>query len=136
MKKVMKSIFAAALILCLSCPGFAAQVEKKAECQNNECEGFRIGMYRINGTVTMNFLMEKEKKERVRLRLMDTQGKILHEEYFGKGLSKLSRKFNFSQVADGHYQLEVSDQNQRIVKNIYLTSKDVSEVERRMVTMN
>ena len=137
MKKVVKTILAAACVVWLSGAASAAVVEPKAECKNNTCENFRVGMYRVRNTLTMNFLMEKEKGERVSLRLRDSKGKIIHEEVVGKAIRKFGRKFNFSEVEDGRYTLEIFDDKEVIVKNIFLTSRDVMEVQgRSLVSMN
>jgi len=136
MKNVLKTILAAACVVWLTGSASAA-VEPKAECKNNTCQNFRVGMYRVKNTLTMNFLMEKEKGERVSLRLRDSRGKIIHEEIVGKAIRKFGRKFNFSEVEDGRYTLEIFDDKELIVKNIFLTSKEVLEVQgRSLVSMN
>jgi hypothetical protein len=136
MKKLIKSVFAAACVVWLGSSVSAAPVGPKAECKNNTCEKFRVGMYRVKNTLTMNFLMEKEKGERVTVRLMDAKGKIIHEECVGKSIRKFGRKFNFSEVEDGRYTLEISDDSERIVKNIFLSSREVMEVSRSLVSLN
>ncbi|WP_149242293.1 hypothetical protein [Dyadobacter sp. 32] len=136
MKNVMKTMLAAACVVWMSSAS-AAVLEPKVECKNNTCEKFRVGMYRIKNTLTMNFLMEKEKGERVSLRLMDKKGKVIHQESVGKSIIKFGRKFNFSEVEDGLYILEISNDHERIVKNIHLSSKEVREVQgRTLITMN
>jgi len=66
MKNVIKSLVAAACgVLLLSVNVSAALVETKAECKNNKCENFTVGMYRLKNTVTMNVLLEKSKGDRV-----------------------------------------------------------------------
>lgn len=135
MKKVMNSMLSIAIAAMVVFPSSAALQRQQAECKNNECEGFKVGMYRIKDTLTMNFLMDKQKDRGVMLRLRDNAGKVIYQEYVGKAISRFGKKFNFSQVEDGHYTLEISDQTERIVKNIFLTSREVSEVEGRMVTM-
>jgi hypothetical protein len=137
MGNVMKSIFGIACAALLAGHVTAMPVEPKAECKNNTCEKFRVGMYRIKNTLTMNFLMEKQKGEKVTVQLIDARGKVLHRELVGKSMVKFGRKFNFSEMRDGHYTLEVSDERERIVKNIFLRSKEVMEVQARtLVSMN
>lgn len=132
MKNVMKTIVAAACgVLLLNANVSAALVETKAECKNNTCENFRIGMYRVKNTLTMNFLLEKTKGERLSLRLLNEKGQVIHEENISKSLEKYGRKFNFSEIADGNYTLEVSDEYEKIVRNIQLTTNEVKEVNGR-----
>jgi hypothetical protein len=133
MRKVMKSFLSIACTALLAGHVTAAPVEPKAECKNNSCEKFRVGMYRVKNTLTMNFLMEKQKGEKVTVRLMDAKGVVLHHELVGKSMVKYGRKFNFSEMQDGRYTLEVSDERERIVKNIYLGSHEVREIQGRAV---
>ena len=138
MRNVMKTIAAAAFALLFLNNNVSAspRVEPKAECKNNSCEKFKIGMYRVRNSVSMNLLMEKTKGERVAIRLMDSKGKVLHEEYVPKYLSKYGRKLNFQEIKDGVYTLEVSDDHEKIVKNIYLATNEIREVERTLVGVN
>ncbi|MCF0064054.1 hypothetical protein MUK70_27640 [Dyadobacter chenwenxiniae] len=138
MKNLMRSAAAAAFALFLISNNVSAspRVEPKAECKNNSCEKFKIGMYRVRNTVSMNLLMEKQKGERVAIRLMDSKGKVLHEEFVPKYLSKYGRKLNFQEIKDGVYTLEVSNDYEKIVKSIYLATNEVREVERTLVGVN
>jgi hypothetical protein len=137
MRNVMKMIAAAAFTLLLvSNVSATPRVEPKAECKNNSCEKFKIGMYRVKNTTSMNLLMEKEKGERVVIRLMNAKGKVLHEEYVPRHLSKYGRKLNFEEINDGVYTLEVSNDYEKIVKSIYLATNEIREVERTLVGIN
>lgn len=134
----MKSLIAAACgVLLLTTNVSAAFVGPKAECKNNKCQNFEVGMYRLKGTVTMNVLLEKSKGDRISVKLLNEKGNVIHEEYIGKAVEKYGRKFNFEEVPDGNYTLEISDENERVVKNIRLTTNEVTEVqERSLVASN
>ena len=138
MRNVIKSVIAAACgVLLLSANVSAAIVKPKAECKNNHCDNFSVGMYRVKNTLTMNLLLEKTKGERVAIRLLNDKGIVMHEEVVGKSLEKYGRKLNFSEVQDGNYTLEISDENEKIVKNINLTTNEVTETEsRNLVAIN
>jgi hypothetical protein len=137
MKKMLKSFTAAAFgLVLLSSSVSALPVETKIECKSNNCRNFRMGMYQIKNTVTMKVLIEKALGERMILRLLNDKGQILHEEHIGKSARKFGRKLNFSEIQDGNYTLEISDNQERIVKYIRLATKDVSEVSRTLVAMN
>ena len=72
----MKTIAAAAFALLFLNNNVSAspRVEPKAECKNNSCEKFKIGMYRVRNSVSMNLLMEKDKGGKSRaIRLMDSK---------------------------------------------------------------
>ena len=137
MEILKKSIVAAACGMLLLSANVSAAIGPKAECKNNTCENFRVGMYRLKNTVTMNVLLEKSKGDRVMIRLMNEKGKVVHEEIVGKSYQKYGRKLNFSDAEDGNYVLEISDDNEKIVKNIHLTTNEVTEVKgRSLLTMN
>ena len=137
MEILKKSIVAAACGVLLLGANVSAAFGPKAECKNNTCENFRVGMYRLKNTVTMNVLLEKSKGDRVMIRLMNEKGKVMHEEVVGKSSEKFGRKLNFSDAEDGNYVLEISDDNEKIVKNIHLTTNEVTEVKgRSLLTMN
>jgi hypothetical protein len=138
MRKLVKNfVLAACGVVFLNLSSFAVPFEVKKECKNNSCENFRVGMYRVKNTLTMNVLMEKQKGERIKLRLLDSKGKVIHEETIARSLEKCARKLNFQQVTDGRYTLEISDEKEMIVKNINLSTREVSEVpSRTLVAMN
>lgn len=111
-------------------------VSPKAECKNNTCEKFRVGMYRVRDTMSMNVMMEKEKGEKVAIRLLDSKGNLLHEEFVPKYITKTGRKIKFDEMGDGVYTLEISNDNEKIVKSIYLSTKEVREVSRTLLGVN
>ncbi|HEV7381603.1 MAG TPA: hypothetical protein VGN64_17515 [Dyadobacter sp.] len=138
MRKLLRNFALAACgIVLFNASSFAVPFDIKKECKNNSCENFSVGMYRVKNTLTMNVLMEKQKGEIVKLRLLDSKGKVVHEESISKSLQKFGRKLNFSEVTDGKYTLEISDEKEMIVKNINLTTNEVSEAPgRTLVAMN
>ncbi|SDE32001.1 hypothetical protein SAMN04487996_104345 [Dyadobacter soli] len=111
-------------------------VSPKAECKNNTCEKFRVGMYRVRETMSMNVMMEKEKGEKVAIRLMDSKGKLIHEEFVPKYITKTGRTIKFDEMGDGVYTLEISNDYEKIVKSIYLSTKEVREVNRSLLGVN
>ncbi|MCE7061556.1 hypothetical protein [Dyadobacter sp. CY343] len=138
MKNVMKTIAALTFSVCLlNQQAFAIDpVEVKAECKNNTCERFKIGMYRVRNTETMNLLLEKERGERLSIRIMDFKGKVLHEELVSRWATKFGKKLNFAAMEDGNYTVEVSNDHEKIVKNIFLSTDEVREVSRLMMSAN
>jgi len=137
MKKMLTSFAAVAFVLTLLSSSVSAlSFDTKVECKNNNCRNFRMGMYQIKNTVTMKVLIEKSLGEKMAVRLLNDKGQILHEEYIGKSMRKFGRKLNFSEIPDGNYTLEISDNQERIVRYIRLATKNVSEVSRTLVAMN
>lgn len=138
MKKLMKCfVLAACGLIQLNVSALALPVESKKECKNNSCENFRVGMYRVNNTLTMSVLLEKSKGDKVTISLRNGDGKVIHEQLVGKSAQKFGVKLNFSEVPDGRYTLEVSDSHESIVKKIDLSTNEVKESDARtLVAMN
>ncbi len=138
----MKNILKAAVAATFALFTVAAQVQAdpivspKAECKNNTCEKFRVGMYRVRNTMSMNVMMEKEKGEKVAIRLIDSKGKLIHEEFVPKYITKTGRKISFDEMGDGVYTLEISNDYEKIVKSIYLSTKEVRELNRTLQGVN
>ena len=138
----MSNILKTAAVAAFALFTFAAQVQAdpivspKAECKNNTCDKFRVGMYRVRDTMSMNVMMEKERGEKVAIRLMDSKGKLLHEEFVPKYITKTGRKISFDEMGDGVYTLEISNDYEKIVKSIYLSTREVREVSRTLLGVN
>ena len=85
----------------------------------------------------MNLMIEKEKGVAVNIRLVDTSGKTLHQEYVPKVLRKVGQKFDFSDVADGNYKIEITNGEACITKHISLSTTEIAEVSgRRLIAFN
>lgn len=136
MKNLLKAAAAVALFVTISQVKADPIVSPKAECKNNTCEKFRVGMYRVRETMSMNVMMEKDKGEKVAIRLLDSKGKLLHEEFVARYLTKVGRKLNFEEMSDGVYTIEISNDTEKIVKSVYLTTKEVREVNRTLMSAN
>ncbi|GLU54883.1 hypothetical protein Dfri01_43440 [Dyadobacter frigoris] len=135
MKKFKTTFVAVMLGLLVSGFAFAGQTQNASG--NNYYQPFRVGMYRVKNTLMMNVLVEKEKDTRVHIRLLDSNGKILHQEYVGKGIEKIGQKFDFSEISDGNYKIEIVSGEEKIVKNVSLATTEIAEVAgRKLVALN
>lgn len=134
--KNFKTTFVAVMIgLLVSGSAFAVQTQNVSG--NKYYEPFRVGMYRVKNTLMMNVLVEKEKNTRVHIRLVDSNGKILHQEYVGKGIEKIGQKFDFSEISDGDYKIEIVSGEEKITKNVSLATTEIAEVAgRKLVALN
>ncbi|GHB72032.1 hypothetical protein [Persicitalea jodogahamensis] len=92
---------------------------------------FEVGMYRIQKSLKMRLLLEKKPGKTVSVRLLDQQGHVLHDEVVGRQMHKYGRSFDFSQMEDGRYTLEISDGKELIQKDIKLNSAEVKETPKR-----
>lgn len=107
----------------------ALPLKPKKECKNNECQTFKVSLYRVKDTYAVKLLMEKQQGEKVNVRLLDRSGKILHQEYVSSHLNQYGRKFNLEELGDGDYTIEISNNREKITRNIQLKTSKVMEVK-------
>lgn len=135
MKNLNKTFIAALCGLLMS--SFVSAGPAQDASTEKETESFRVGMYRIKNSLVMNLMLEKEKGVAVNVKLMDARGKVLHREYIGKGLRKVGQKFDFSAIDDGQYRIEITNGNERVTKNISLSTTEIAEVSgRKLIALN
>lgn len=95
---------------------------------------FGISLYRVQQSLTMHLNMEKKAGERATVRLLDQNGQVLHEEWVGRLTKKYACEFDFSQIKDGRYTIEVANGAEVSRKNIELSSaKVVQALDRNLV---
>ena len=134
--KNSRKIFAATLCGLLM-TNFGSAQQLRNPDKGNYYESFRVGMYRVKNSLVMNLLLEKDKGVSLNIKLVDSSGKVLHQEYISKGLRKVGQKFDFSDVSDGNYKIEITNGDERITKNISLSTSEIAEVSgRRLVAFN
>jgi hypothetical protein len=98
---------------------------------------FRVGMYRIIRSLTINILIEKKPGEVVYVKLRDQKGHVLFKDILSRRQQKYGRKFNFSQVPDGQYSVVISNGEQEVVKDIRLSTQHLYEMPaRQLVAIN
>jgi hypothetical protein len=137
MKNLKQTSIAVMFCLFISGSAFAGQTKFQNAAESQNSEPLRVGMYRVKNSLAMNVLVEKEKKSRINIRLLDNTGKVLHQEFVGKGIEKIGQKFDFSQISDGQYTIEIVSGNEKIVKNISLATTEIAEVAgRKLVALN
>jgi hypothetical protein len=135
MKNLQKTFIAAVCGLLMSSFVSAQQIQNSVS--EKYYESFRVGMYRVKNSLVMNLLMEKEKGVGLEVKLTDARGKVLHHEYIGRGLRKVGQKFDFSAITDGEYRIEITNGDERITKNISLSTTEIAEVSgRRLIALN
>lgn len=136
MKNVRKMLVAALCSVMMSGAVFATAGPGQTASTPTD-ETFQVGMYRVQNSLSMKVLLEKETGEKVYVRLLNQRGQVLHEETLNKKMKKYARNFDFSQISDGNYTLEVTNGTQSIRKEIQLATKDIVETPARtLVAMN
>lgn len=98
---------------------------------SNARKSFAIGMYRVQQSMTMRLMMEKQAGEKVVVRLLNGHGQTIHQEVVGKSTQKYACNFDFSDIQDGRYTIEVTSGNEAITKSIQLATNQVVETATR-----
>lgn len=127
MKKVMKSVFALSAALLLTLSALASPGQKGQETADD----FKVGMYRIKDSLKMNLMMEKKEGTALYVRIFDSAGNKVMDEKTSKKAAKIAMKIDFEPATDGNYIIEITDGNDKIVKNVKLSTNQVVETSGR-----
>ncbi|GHB85718.1 hypothetical protein [Persicitalea jodogahamensis] len=120
----------------------AVSVESAPAHQNlakahSEGRTFDIAMYQIKDSMKMRLLIEKAKDQKLSIVFLDQNGKTLHFEKVDKGTEKYGRNFNFSELKDGEYTIQVRNGKEMVGKTISLsTANIVKQPDRVLVAVN
>ncbi len=100
-------------------------------------ESFKMGMYRVKDSLKMKLMLEKEEGKAVSIKLYDNKGRVLQRYVLGKKAGIHSIQFDFASVPDGAYRMVVTSGDERMVKDIRLSTAHVVEVPARtLVALN
>jgi hypothetical protein len=94
---------------------------------------FEVGMYQSVNTLKMNVLIEKSTDKNLSVVLKDEKGEILYTERVTKGESKYHGKYDLSQLADGKYTFEFTKGDEKVMKEVNLSSVDSIESTRHII---
>lgn len=94
-------------------------------------KSFAIGMYRVQESMTMRLMMEKQAGDKVVVRLLNEHGAIIHQEVVGKSTKKYACNFDFSDIQDGRYTIEVANGSDVVKKSIKLATNQIVETAAR-----
>ena len=94
---------------------------------------FGMAMYRVKNSLTMNLLIEKKLGDQVVVRLIDEKGTILHSEFLGRRSQKTGRLLNFGEAKDGTYTLVIQNGDERLTKQIRLSTQTLYEMPKRLL---
>lgn len=128
MKTFIKSI-ACALALTTTV-AFAHPTEEKTS--NNRPEATFESSAFVTADASLRVAIKKNAPQKVYLTLKNKDGQVLFAETIGKKEMAYAAKINVSDLTDGTYQLEITSGQNRVVKQLNLSSKKV-EVQRQVI---
>ncbi|WP_373515662.1 hypothetical protein [Persicitalea sp.] len=116
-----------------------AEDEQIATVQTSSTDSptFDTSLYQVKQTAKMQLSMEKQAGERVNVRLLTEDGKVLYSEWVGRSTKKYACRFDFTKVKDGTYTIEVANGSEVKRKTISLsTPAAVQAPGRNLIAVN
>ena len=94
---------------------------------------FEVGMYQSVNTLKMNVMIEKSTDKNLSVVLKDGKGNVLYNERVTKGTKSYHGKYDLSELADGKYTFEFTKGDEKVVKEVNLSSEAPTESNRQIV---
>lgn len=94
---------------------------------------FEVGMYQSANTLKMNVMIEKSTDKNLSVVLKDEKGNVLYNERVMKNSKIYHGKYDLSDLADGKYTFEFTKGNEKVVKEVNLSSEAPTESSRQIV---
>ncbi|GAB3900409.1 T9SS type A sorting domain-containing protein [Spirosoma agri] len=95
---------------------------------------YKTGIY-TNRAGNLNIALDKETKGSVSIKLKNTAGKVLFDQYLGKNEKSTRISLNMNELPDGTYQLEISNGVDTSTQTVTLATKLPSSPS-RLVAIN
>lgn len=131
MRKLTKIFVSALLISGISFASFADDTPVGTA----KPKTFEVGLYTIKQTSKVKVFVEKNKGEKLLIRLKNEQGDVLHTETIGKSQTFYKGSYDLEQLQDGKYSFEIENSAERLVKNVQISTQKPVEVEKREVVI-
>lgn len=131
MKKLFKTF---AVVLLASATTFAALIEDKKEVKQPKT--FDIGMYNIKNTSKIRLMLEKAKGDVLIVQLRNEAGDVLHKEVVNKRNTFYSANFQLDGLKDGTYQFEIESNNEKVVREVTVSTNVPTPVVYKELTLN
>lgn len=129
MKTIIKTLFVAVTLVATSFANINANNPSKTS-------SFEVGIYQTVNTLKLNLMIEKQVGNRLEITIKNDKGEILYTETIAKNDAKYHGKFDFSQLGDGQYSVEIANGKDKIIKNINLSTNTPEPETNRFISMN
>lgn len=123
MKNLVKTIAIAALSAMTFISNATDTNATPAGAAPTKSKTFEVGIYQSINTMKMNVLIEKSTDKDLTVVLKDKNGDILASERVNKNEKSYHAKFDMSQLEDGKYTFEFTKGNEKITKEVELSTK-------------
>jgi hypothetical protein len=132
MKKLFKTL---AIVLLASATTFAATTEDDKKTVKQP-ETFEIGMYNVKNTSKIRLMLEKAKGDVLVIKLRNETGDVLHKEVVNKRSTFYSTNFQLDGLEDGNYQFEIESNNEKVVREVTVSTNVPTPVVYKELTLN
>ncbi len=85
-------------------------------------ESFAVGVYPKAHSSKLSVMVDNGQHRRLNLRLINPQNEVLYQEIVGKKQTKYRRNLDLGTLPDGVYQLQISDGQDTVVREISLST--------------
>jgi uncharacterized protein YegP (UPF0339 family) len=116
----MKNLVKTFAIAALSAMSLIANANN---AEPTKSKTFEVGIYQSINTLKMNVMIEKSADKDLVVVLKDKNGEILASERVNKNEKSYHAKFDMSELEDGKYTFEFTKGNEKIVKEVNLSTK-------------
>lgn len=130
-QKIMKTIFQQVLmtlLLGLIVPVSNAQITASGEPDSDK-SAFEVSMF-LGTQEKINLMLAVRKPKKVTIRLKDAKNTVLYQESLSKVPASHWRKFDFEGMKTGVYYLEISDGEQKAVRQIEVGALPAVQAQR------
>lgn len=134
--KTVKHILTAAMFgLFLNLTGTAHASDSRSDSSTAQPEkaSFQVVMYQVINSLKMNVRIEKTGADKIIVKILDHQGRVLYTDILGKKQHKYARTLNLSELGDGEYSLVVSNGKDEVVKELRLSTKAIYQLPERLL---
>jgi len=122
------------LLASLAGPIIAALLQ--VHTSDTPSASFEVGIYPVQHSSKLHVAVAKHHQKRLNLRLVNPKNEVVYQETVGKHQSKYQRKLDLSTLPDGVYQLQITDGQDTVVREVSLgTSKPEPVQSERFVSL-
>jgi hypothetical protein len=122
------------LLASLAGPIIAAMLQ--VHTNDTPSASFEVGVYPVQRSSKLHVAVAKHHQKRLNLRLVNPKNEVLYQETVGKHQAKYQRKLDLSTLPDGVYQLQITDGQDTVVREVSLgTTKPEPVQSERFVSL-
>jgi hypothetical protein len=131
MKKLFKTL---TIVLLASATTFASVTDDKMAIK--KIDTFAVGMYKMKDAAKVRLLLNKVQSNVVTIELTDEAGNLIHREFINKKQTKYGKSFDMSKLKDGTYTFVISDKNEKITRDVTVSTNQPTPRNYRTVKID